>query len=261
MTTEDIIIQIFCLVDDHMKEVSKHRQAKLYPSELVTIGLLFALKGGHFRAFYRWLKRDYDALFAGLPDRTRLQRLLVTHQDWNERFLADPSFFLVIDSYPIELLFPIREGRSPEQFGKKSKDKGRWSIGIKLCWILNRFGQVVDWDWDTMNIPDNEFQPLIQQFSGRSIVLADYGFRKKTGVPENCKLCAKGTWNDRMSVETSFSLLTVVCGLKRVFHRLEAFIQARLASVVALFNVLLMLFHQIHPDADPLQMNMAEFSL
>ena len=94
---------------------------------------------------------SYDALFASLPDRTRLQRLLVTHQDWNERFLADPSFFLVIDSYPIELLFPVREGRSSQQFGKKSKDKGRWSIGVKLCWVLNRFGQVVDWDWDTMN--------------------------------------------------------------------------------------------------------------
>jgi hypothetical protein len=36
--------------------------------------------------------RDSEALFAGLPDRTRPQRLLVTHQDWNERFLADPSF-------------------------------------------------------------------------------------------------------------------------------------------------------------------------
>ncbi|GHO71758.1 hypothetical protein KSC_106500 [Ktedonobacter sp. SOSP1-52] len=125
MTTQDIIIQIFCLVDDQMKKVPKHSQAKLYPSELVTIGLLFALKGGYFRAFYRWLKRDYEALFAGLPDRTRLQRLLVTHRDWNERFLADPSFFLVIDSYPIELLFPIREGRSAQQVGKKSKDKGR----------------------------------------------------------------------------------------------------------------------------------------
>src|SRR5215472_6832066 len=157
MTTEDIIIQIFCLVDDQMKEVPKHCQAKLYPSELVTIGLLFALKGGHFRAFYRWLKRDYDALFAGLPDRSRLQRLLVSHQDWNERFLADPSFFLVIDSFPIELLFPIRQGRSPQQFGrgvalsssaKSPKTKGvgalesscagfstalaRWSTGIGI---------------------------------------------------------------------------------------------------------------------------------
>lgn len=54
MTTEDILIQIFCLVDDQMKEIPKHGQARLYPSELITIGLLFALKGGHFRAFYRW---------------------------------------------------------------------------------------------------------------------------------------------------------------------------------------------------------------
>lgn len=261
MTTEDIIIQIFCVVDDQMKEIPKHPQAKLYPSELVTIGLLFALKGGHFRSFYRWLKRDWEALFAGVPERTRLQRLLVTHQDWNERFLADPSFFLVIDSYPIELLFPIREGRSPQQFGKKSKDKGRWSIGIKLCWVLNRFGQVVDWDWDTMNTPDNQFQELIQQFSGHSIVLADYGFRKQGGVPENCKLCPKGQWNDRMTVETSFSLATVVCGLKRMFHRLEPYLQARLASMVALFNVLLTLFHLVHPDADPGKMSIAEFSL
>ena len=76
MTTEDIIIHIFCLVDDRMPAVKKHPQAKLYPSELVTIGILFALKGGHFRAFYRWLKRDYDALFGGLPDRTRRLRLL-----------------------------------------------------------------------------------------------------------------------------------------------------------------------------------------
>ena len=136
MTTEDTIIHIFCLVDDEMKAMPKHRQAKLYPSELVTIGLLFALKGGHFWAFYRWLKRDYDSLFAGLPERTRLQRLLQTHQDWYHQLLAAPSFFTVIDSYPIELLFPIRQGRSPQQVGKKGKDKGRWTVGIKLCWLL-----------------------------------------------------------------------------------------------------------------------------
>ncbi|MGH2480855.1 MAG: hypothetical protein ACRDHW_14475, partial [Ktedonobacteraceae bacterium] len=216
---------------------------------------------GHFRAFYRWLKRDYDALFAGLPDRTRLQRLLRTHQDWNDRFLADPSFFLVIDSYPIELIFPIRQGRSPQQFGKKAKDKGRWSVGVKLCWVLNDSGQVVDWDWDTMNTLDKEFHPLIYQFRQRSIVLADYGFRSADGVPPNCKICAKGTWNERMTVETALSLVTVICDLKRLHHRLEPYIQARLASVVALFNVLLTLFHQLHPDADPFQMSIAEFSL
>jgi len=92
-------------------------------------------------------------------------------------------------------------------------------------------------------------------------VLADDGFRKKSGVPENYKLCPKGQWNDRMTVETSFSLATVVCGLKRMFHRLEASIQARLASMVALFNVLLTLFHQVHPDADPGKMSNAARSI
>jgi hypothetical protein len=58
MTTEDIIIHIFCWVDDQMLDVKKVGQARLYPSEVVTIGILFALKGGHFRAFCRWLKRD-----------------------------------------------------------------------------------------------------------------------------------------------------------------------------------------------------------
>lgn len=261
MTTEDIIIQIFCLVDDAMKNVPKHVQARLYPSEVVTIGILFALKGGHFRAFYRWLQRDYEALFARLPDRTRLLRLLQVHQDWYRRLLAEPTFFTVIDSYPIELLFPIRQGRSPQQVGKKGKDKGRWTVGIKLCWLLNDHGQVVDWDWATLNTHDQHFHPLIVPYEGRTIVLGDLGFRCKSGIPANLKLCQKGTWNERMRVETALSLVTVICGLKRIHHRLAPYIAGRLAAVVAMFNVLLTLFHHLHPDADPFQMSIAEFSL
>jgi hypothetical protein len=36
-----------------MGDVSKHVQGELYLSEIVTIGMLFALKGGSFRGFYR----------------------------------------------------------------------------------------------------------------------------------------------------------------------------------------------------------------
>ncbi|MDK1082093.1 MAG: hypothetical protein QGD88_11535 [Anaerolineae bacterium] len=50
-TTEDISLHIFCLVDDKLPKIEKHPQAKLYPSELVPIGILFARKGGFFRAF------------------------------------------------------------------------------------------------------------------------------------------------------------------------------------------------------------------
>ncbi|MBA2681209.1 MAG: transposase [Ktedonobacteraceae bacterium] len=261
MTTEDIIIQIFCCVDDQVGVVAKHPQAKLYLSEVVTIGILFALKGGHFRAFDRWLRRDYAALFGGLPDRTRLHRLLVTHQAAQQRLLAEPSIFTVIDSYPIELLFPIRQGRSAEQVGKKGRDKGRWSVGLKFCWVLNARGQVVAWDWDTLNVADQTFHPLITQLANQSIVLADWGFRSQDGVPSNCKLCKKGTWNERMRVETALSLVTVVCDLKRLHHRVERHIEAHLAWAVAMFNVLLTVFHQLHPDAAPFQMSIAEFSL
>lgn len=261
MTTEDIIIHIFIEVDDQMPEIAKHSQAKLYPSELVTIGTLFALKGRGFRAFYRWLKRDYDALFAGLPERTRLQRLLKVHQDWCEALLADPSFFTVVDSYPIELLFPIRQGRSEQQVGKKGRDKGRWSVGIKFCWLLNDLGQVVGWDWAGMNEHDQTFHPLIECFDGQTIVLSDLGFRAAKGIPENLKLCPKGTWNERMIVETALSMVTVICELKRIRHRLASYIEMRLAFVSAMFNVLLRLFHKLHPEADPFQMSIAEFSL
>ena len=261
MTTEDIIIHIFCKVDDSMPDLKKHPQAKLYPSELVTVGLLFALKGGFFRAFYRWLKRDYDALFAGLPDRTRLQRALAAHRDWIDSLLADPTLFTVIDTFPIELLFPIREGRSKQQIGKKSRDKGRWSIGVKLCWVLNKFGRVIGWDWITMNTPDKHFHHVAEAIEDTIIVFADWGFRDKDGVPVNMKLCKKGTWNERMFVETALSMVTIICDLKRIRHRVRKYVTMRLACASAMFNILLDLFHGLHPDADPMKMSIAEFSL
>jgi len=260
MTTEDMIIHIFCAVDDQMGKVPKVPQAKLYPSEVVTIGVLFALKGGHFRAFYRWLSRDYSALFGGLPDRTALQRQLRDQQHWADQLLANPSLLNVVDSFPIELLFPIREGRSKQQLGKKSRDKGRWSIGIKLCWILNSVGQVVGWHWLPMNCPDKDFLPLIGLLDEDGVVLSDLGFRCKDGIPSNLKLCVKGTWNDRMMVETSFSLLTVVCQAKKIFHRTAAYIDTRLAYTAAMFNVVLGLDRREHPD-HALKLSIAEFSL
>ena len=52
--------------------------------------------------------------------------------------------------------FPIWQGRSSQQVGKKSRDKGRWSIGIRLCWLLNELA----WDWATMNVNEKNFHHL-----------------------------------------------------------------------------------------------------
>src|SRR5262249_29974012 len=124
----------------------KHPKARLWPSEVMTLGLLHALKGGGNRAFYRWLKRDYRPLFPRLPERTRLFRLFVTHQDWTQAFLASPTVLGVIDTYGIELIHPIREGRSPQQIGRKGLSNHRWIVGGKLCLLLNQYGLVVGWD-------------------------------------------------------------------------------------------------------------------
>ena len=40
MTTVDFITELFCRVADQVTHVKKHSQAKLYPSEVVTLALL-----------------------------------------------------------------------------------------------------------------------------------------------------------------------------------------------------------------------------
>jgi hypothetical protein len=61
MTTEEFITALFSEVDEQMRAIPKHPEARLWPSEIVTLGLLHALKGVGNRAFYRWLTRDYHA--------------------------------------------------------------------------------------------------------------------------------------------------------------------------------------------------------
>jgi hypothetical protein len=63
MTTQDFIIALFYAVDQEMLHVTKHPEAKLYPSEVVILALVFAVKGGGMRAFYRRLTHDYLTLF------------------------------------------------------------------------------------------------------------------------------------------------------------------------------------------------------
>ena len=75
MTTEDFIIDLFGRIEDRWHGLPKPPQARLWPSEIVTLAMLQALKGCGNRAFYRWVERDYRDLFPRLPERTRLFRL------------------------------------------------------------------------------------------------------------------------------------------------------------------------------------------
>jgi hypothetical protein len=221
---------------------------------VVTIAILFALKGVGNRAFYRWLKRDYRQLFPHLPSRTRLFRLFNTHRHWTRRFMAELSLLGLIDTYGIELLHPRREGRSQRQIGKKGLSNRRWIVGGKLCFVLNgirlrrmlkncqrqfhHLGLIVDWDVATANVYDGSaFQEIAERNTARMVLFSDEGFVKKDWHPENLRICQRGEWNTRMIVETVLSMLTLVCHFKKVMHRVWAYFQSRLAYTMAMLKI------------------------
>src|SRR6266478_3414657 len=142
---------------------------------------LHALKGVGNRAFYRWLTRDYRALFPQLPERTRLFRLLTTHQAWTQVFWGAPTVLGVIDTYGIELIHPMREGRSPQKIGRKGVSNHRWIVGGTLCLLRNQWGVVVGWACDTAHVADTTFPWLMRQVDGRMIVLSDTAFHATEG--------------------------------------------------------------------------------
>jgi DDE family transposase len=262
MTDYDFIIELYCRVDEVLHDVPKHPQANLYPSEVVTLGILFALKASMGeRAFYRWLVRNFLPLFPRMPERTRLFRLFVSHQPLVRRFLAQPSLLGIADSYGIELIHPKREGRSKQQIGKKGKSNHRWIVGAKLYFILNHLGQVVDFTCLTANVYDKAFHPWIEQLEGQMVVFADSGFHAKQGDPANLKICPRGCWNGRMLVETVFSLLKLVCRLKQASQRVWKVLYARLGLTMAAFN-LLTAWNGLKPDENGVvRLSMAEFAM
>lgn len=238
MVMEDLITALYCRIDDAMKDIPPHPQAKLHPGEIVTLAVLFSIKGESQRAFYRWLSGNWRHLFPRLPDRTRLFRLFTTHQDWVDRLMAEPTLFGVADTYGIELIHPIREGRSKGQIGRKGKSNKRWIVGGKLGFVLNCFGRVCAWDCDTTHTHDKHFRPMIEPIEGM-IVLTDNGFHGVEDDPPNMKVCQRGTWNGRMLVETVLSMLTVVCDTKRMRHRAWEYFRMHVGWTVAAFNLML----------------------
>lgn len=254
-TASQFTLELFVRVDDAMSEVKKHPLAKLHPSEAVTIGLLYALRGGSFRAFDRWLRRELPSLFPRLPERTRLQRILCAACAWTKRFLAGSSFFGVLDSYGIELLHPRRFERTPHQWARIGKSNGRCGsplgrAGAKLGLSINNQGQVVNWEVAPANVCDLEFLPLAHALCEQSILLADRGFllshksnkaylhrRKGWKRAENVKVCERGQWPPRRLIETVFALFTQVFNLKHLTQRQKPGVRMHVAFAIAAYTI------------------------
>lgn len=261
MTTIDLIPDLFCRIDDRMHALPKPSQALLWPREVVTWGVWHALKGVGNRAFYRGLTRDYRPRFRHLPERTRLLRWFQTHRQWTLRFLAPPTLLGIVDSDGIDRLHPIGEGRRSAQIGRKGKSNHRWSGGFKFCLLINVWGGIVGWLSAPAHVHATLFHPLIQLFQNRMLILGDTGFHAHGGAPPNFKLCPRGPWNDRMLIETVFSMLTLISQTKHMMPRGIDSLQARLAFTVTAFKLLVQ-WEGLHPDADGfIPLTMAEFNL
>lgn len=78
-------------------------------------------------------------------------------------------------------------------------------------------GRIVAYDDDAANICDKIFNALA--VDDTSITLADFNSRDKNGIPPTMKICPRGSWNERMTVEDVFSRWTLVCHAKRFFIR------------------------------------------
>jgi hypothetical protein len=135
-------------------------------------------------------------------------------------------------------------------------------VGGKLCLLLNHLGLIVDWDVATANVYDGTaFQTMVDDVAEAMLLLADEHFKKRDWHPTNLKICPRGTWNDRMMVETVLSMLTVVCHFKRVGYRVWDYFKSRVGYTMALFNILVQ-WHGLQPDDDGfVHLSIAEFSL
>ena len=262
MNIADFITELYCTIDDALPDdAPQHPQAVLSLGELITIGVLQAMKNVGQRAFYHWLKDNYGDLFPQLPERSRLFRRLETQSCWIGRFLAEPTVLGVADSYGVELGHPVRAGRNLHQVGRKGKSNHRWIVGGKLCIVLNQLGQIVAWDCNTANVHDQRFLPLLANYDGEMIILADTGFHRAKGDPANVKICRRGQWNVRMIVETTFSMMTKVWNSKQMRHITWRGFEAHLSYLMAAFNILVN-WNGLQPDANGhIHRSIAHFTL
>ena len=105
------------------------------------------------------------------------------------------------------------------------------------------------------------FRELIADFQDQMVILTDMAFHRAEGDPPNQKGCKRGTWNVRMVVETVLSLLTRFCDLKHASQRTWDGLRARLASTMALFNILVLWDGIPVDDAGIIHLSIAEFTL
>jgi hypothetical protein len=236
-TSETIIIAIFYLVDTYCCDLPQHVQSKLHPSEIVTLALLFRLKGLSYRRFHAWVMST--GLFPKLPNYSRLNRLFLHYQPTVQVLSQNEAVenLAIVDSTGCEVVHPIREKRSSKDWIGKNKSKGRWYVGQKLTIMVDALGRILNWETLPANAHDTRFNDVFQ--GAPEEVLADFGFKSKDNHPDWLTICERGERNDRMVVESIFSLLKRLLHLDKLRGKTEKGFNMAVSGILGVYNLLL----------------------
>ena len=98
MQEEDTIITIYCAISEKLLYDNKAGNGLLWRSEILLCGVLFALRGGGFSSFYRWLCRRG---LLNLPERSRLLKLIKKYAYQTALFLTPSMLFNIIPLFSI----------------------------------------------------------------------------------------------------------------------------------------------------------------
>jgi hypothetical protein len=102
---------------------------------------------------------------------------------------------------------------------------------------VSQKGDILEWAMDPSNIFDKHFAWIVEHFKVKA--LSDTGFHSKDGAPENLKICHRGKQNERMMLESVFSLIKRLLGLKQIQAKTRQGFELAVSSIFALFNMLL----------------------
>lgn len=92
------------------------------------------------------------------------------------------------------------------------------------------------------------------------VLLADAGVHAAAGDHQS-QICQRGKWNERMLMETVFSMLTAVNHVKYMRHQMQDYFEAHLGCLTAMFNLITGWFGLSANDEGFFPISNAEFSL
>jgi hypothetical protein len=254
----DMLISIYCLVDDFCKEFEpkwnqclissgkklRLRSSKLALSEIMTIEIAFHLSGFKcFKSFYIFLGKYHLPDFPNLVSYNRFvelsQSIAVPLVALFSSISGKCDGISYIDSTPLPVCHIKREINHNvfKGIAQKSKNTMGWYFGLKLHLIVNKHGQPISFSLSKANVDDrkvdfNIFNKMFGKIYGDrgyiSQTLNTKLFNKEiqmlTGLRQNMKpRVLSKTDSDNLSkrslIEGVFNVLKNIFNMDHTRHR------------------------------------------